>query len=215
MLSISLRVTSTKDGEIVSCHDATLDRVSTGTGKIYEQTYEEIKSADFGVSYTPALKGLKIVRFEEILQKFAGHVIMNIHVKPLWELPVYDETTMKQIVDMVRRYDCERHVYFMLERDQDIQLFQSYAPDIAICVGHDDNQKWDIVDRAIRLGAQKVQLFKPYYNREMIEKAHAHGIKCNIFWADDPQEALHYLDMGVDTILTNDYLQVSQVLKDR
>lgn len=205
----------TKDGEIVSCHDATLDRVSTGSGKIYELTYEELKQADFGIKFSPALKGLSIVRFEEILQKFAGHVIMNVHVKPLWDLPVYDEQIMEKIVDLVRKYDCAKHAYFMLERDEDIKLFQSYAPDIAICVGHNDSQKWEIVDRAIRLGAQKVQLFKPYFNQEMIDKAHVHGIKCNIFFADDSKEAQNYLDMGVDTILTNDYLRISKILKEK
>ena len=32
----------TADGEIVSCHDAKLDRVSDGTGLIYEKTYDEL-----------------------------------------------------------------------------------------------------------------------------------------------------------------------------
>ena len=71
------------------------------------------------------------------------------------------------------------------------------------------------MDRAIALGAQKVQLFKPWFNREMIEKAHAHGIICNVFWSDDPAEAREFLNMGIDTILTNDYLLVSQILKDK
>jgi len=47
----------------------------------------------------------------------------------------------------------------------------------------------------------------------MIDKAHEHGILCNVFFADDPEEARKYLAMGIDTILTNDYLQISQILK--
>ena len=74
-------------------------------------------------------------------------------------------------------------------------------------------KKWEIVDRAIRLGCQKVQLFKPYFNQEMIDKAHAHGIRCNVFWSDDPEEAKRFLDMGIDTILTNDYNLISQIVK--
>ena len=37
----------------------------------------------------------------------------------------------------------------------------------------------------------------------MIDQAHANNIKCNIFWSDDPKEACEFLDMGIDTILTN------------
>ena len=39
----------TTDGEIVSCHDPVLDRVSDGTGKIYEKTFAELTACDFGV----------------------------------------------------------------------------------------------------------------------------------------------------------------------
>ena len=48
----------------------------------------------------------------------------------------------------------------------------------------------------------------------MIDKAHANGIICNVFYADDPGEALEYLEMGVDTILTNDYKRISDVVAE-
>ena len=35
--------------------------------------------------------------------------------------------------------------------------------------------------------------------------ARAAGLRVNVFWSDDPEEAKKFLDMGVDTILTNDY----------
>jgi glycerophosphoryl diester phosphodiesterase len=68
--------------------------------------------------------------------------------------------------------------------------------------------------RAIELGAYKIQLFKPYFNEETVKLAHEHGILCNVFWADDPEEAREYLDMGIDTILTNDYLTVYNAVSD-
>lgn len=201
----------TADGEIVSCHDSTLDRVSDGSGKIYEHTYNELKKLDFGVKFGEKFKGLRIVLFEDILKKFSGHTIMNVHVKPTG--PSYDPEIMKKIVSLVRKYDATKHIYFMLEPDSDIIMFKNYAPDINVCVGHDFSRNWAIVDRAIELGAQKVQFFKPYFNQEMIDKAHAHGIICNMFFADDAEEAQRYLDMGIDTILTNDYNLVSQILR--
>lgn len=201
----------TKDGEIVSCHDDTLDRVSDGSGKIYEHTYEELTKLDFGSKFGEKFKGLSVVLFEDILKKFACHTIMNIHIKTLSD--TYDEAAMKKIVDLIRRYDCVKHVYFMISHDGVIKQFKEYAPEINMCVGHLKEKAWEIVDRAIDLGAQKVQLFKPYFNQEMIDKAHANGILCNVFFADDADEAKKYLDMGIDTILTNDYNLISQVVK--
>lgn len=199
----------TSDGEIVSCHDKTLDRVSDGTGIIYEHTFAELQQLDFGGKFNAHFKGLPVLKFEEILQRFSCHTIMNIHVKPLGEH--YDPATMRKIVDLIRKYDAQKHVYFMLEKDDDVQLFRAYAPEIPICLGHDKRRPWELVERAIAVKADKVQLFKPYISQEMVSKAHENGILCNVFYADDETEARNYLDMGVDCVLTNDYLKIKLV----
>jgi glycerophosphoryl diester phosphodiesterase len=48
----------------------------------------------------------------------------------------------------------------------------------------------------------------------MVDKAHEHGIICNVFYADEEEEALSYLEMGIDTILTNDYLKIAKAIKE-
>lgn len=203
----------TSDGEIVSCHDRELERVSTGTGLITDHTLSELETYDFGIKFGEKFVGLCIVKFEDILKKFAGQVIMNIHVKPLSYTEEYPEDTLKKIIELIKKYQAEKHVYLMLETDMQILQFKKHAHDIPICVGHLCDRPWDIVERAIEFGCQKVQLFKPYLNREMIEKAHQHGIRCNVFFSDDPKESKEFLEMGIDTILSNDYNLVSQSIK--
>ena len=203
----------TKDGEIVSIHDDKLDRVSDGKGKVYDYTYEELLQFDFGVKCSEEFKGMRILKFEDILKKFSCHTIMNIHVKTVNNTCSYDEELLKKIVALIRKYDCEKYVYFMTGNDTLLRQLGELAPDIARCVGGGDD-RWGIVDRAIEMGIGKVQLFKPYFNREMIDKAHANGIKCNVFWSDDADETKKFLEMGIDTILTNDYNRISQAVED-
>ena len=203
---------STTDGVLVSCHDSTLDRVSDGHGKIYEHTYAELLELDFGVKHGERFRGLKIPTFEEILQKFAGRVIMNIHVK-IWDAN-FENPMIEEIVALVRKYDCEKHIYFMTSSDRVIKRVMEYAPELRVCVGWDGNKDpASMVERAIELGAYKVQLFKPYFNEETVKRAHEHGILCNVFWADAPEEAKRYFEMGIDTVLTNDYLTVYNAVK--
>lgn len=209
---IEFDIWSTKDRVLVSCHDDTLERVSNGNGKIYEHTYNELLELDFGIKCGEKFRGLKICTFEEILQKFAGRVIMNVHVK-IWDAD-FSDNMIKEIVELIRKYDCVKHVYFMTTNDKIIKEVKQYAPDICICVGWNGNKEpLSIVERAIVLGAQKVQLFKPYFNQQSVDLAHQHGIICNVFWADDPKEAVKYRDMGIDCILTNDYLQIKNALR--
>ena len=202
----------TKDGIPVSTHDSTLDRVSDGTGNVWDYTYEELLQFDFGHKYNEEFRGLRILTFEEILQKFACHVIMNIHIKTIgnYKIEPYNEEYLKEILRLIDKYDCRKYVYFMVSRDVVLEQLKEMAPDIPRCCGERFDRLWEIVDRAIEHGCEKVQLFKPYFNQEMIDKAHAHGIICNVCWADDVEEAKEFLDMGIDTILTNDYLKISQ-----
>ena len=69
---------------------------------------------------------------------------------------------MEKIVGLIRKYDCVKYVYFMISSDEVIRKFKVYAPDIKVCVGHSHKRPWEIVERAIELGAEKVQLYKDY-----------------------------------------------------
>ena len=197
----------TKDGEIVSIHDATLDRVSDGSGKVYEKTYKELLEYDFGSKTSEHYKGLRILRFEDILEKLSCHTIMNIHLKSLKDQP-WDKDNLQKVLDLIFAYDAQDHVYFMTENGVLQDQLAEMAPKIPRCMGYVSGR--DIVDDALKHKCQMVQLFKPYFDQSTIDRAKANGLRCNVFWADDPEEARKFFDMGVDTILTNDY----QVIAD-
>ena len=197
----------TKDGEVVSIHDSTLDRVSNGTGKIWEYTLAELKEFDFGAKCGDAFKGMEIPTFEDILKKFACHCVMNIHLKTEGEKPEY----LDKVVKLIKKYDCEKYVYFMSGQDSLLERLQREYPEITRCCGGGSG-RWEIVERAIKYGCKKLQLVKGYFNQEMIDRAHANGIICNVFWSDNPEETQRFLDMGIDVILTNDYNRISQIV---
>ena len=64
------------------------------------------------------------------------------------------------------------------------------------------------------MGAYRIQLLKPYFNQETVDEAHKNGILCNVFYADDVDEAKRYLEMGIDTVLTNDYQKIYEGTKE-
>ena len=194
------------DGVIVSCHDATLDRTSTGTGEVRGQTLAEMRKADFGVKYSPVYEGLRMPTFEDILRRFTGQTIMNIHIKQ-------DDINIGEIMRLIRKYDAAEHCYFMAMTRTLLGRLREEAPEIPRCYGGFRNT-WDIVETAVEFGCKKIQMFKPCYNQEIIDKAHANGIICNIFWSDDPEEAKMMLDMGIDCILSNNFQIVNEAAKE-
>ena len=216
----------TKDGKIVSLHDAILDRVSDFKGYVWDYTYEELSEADFGKKFSEYFTGLKIPTLEEILQKFARKIIMNIHVKSKEEaideyncLPEdseriieFDEDKISEIISLIDKYNCREYVYVISGDDSFLEKLRKIDPDIFLCMAAKSDTK-KMIERAKRLNCKKVQIVKHHLKPDMIDEAHKNGIKCNMFWSDDKEEALEFLKMGADTILTNDYLRISQVVK--
>ena len=204
-----------KDGTIVSIHDATLDRVSDGTGKVWEYTYEELLQFDFGACHGDEFRGMKIPTFEDILKKFAGHVIMNVHIKHVNDVDPLPDATIREIVRLINKYDCRKYCYFMSGNPEILRQCREAAPDIVRCAGA-SRPEHDLVEKALAYDCKKIQLFQPHfrhlpenYLEDIIARAHANGIAVNIFWSDKVEEARAYLDMGCDVILTNDYNRVA------
>jgi glycerophosphoryl diester phosphodiesterase len=126
----------------------------------------------------------------------------------------FENSYMPEIVALIRKYDAQGHCYFMTSSDKRASEAMAYAPDIPVCLGWDGNQdKMSMVDRALKLGIKKIQLFKPYFDENTVKKAKENGIICNVFWSDDPDETQKFLDWGIDTILSNDYLKVANGVK--
>ena len=211
---IELDLRFTKDGEIISIHDPNLERISDGTGLVEDYTYEELLQFDVGAKYSDKFRGLRILKFEEILLRFARRVIMNVHLKTVDNKCEYDPEVFAKILALIDKYNCREYVYFMSGNPNVNRVVREMAPDIQRACGGKEEDLMAIVEDAIEFQCQKVQFFKPYVNQEMIDKAHANGIICNLFWADDPKEAVQYLDMGIDAILTNEYYIVAQVIEE-
>ena len=204
----------TKDGEIVSIHDSKLDRVSDGTGFVWDYTYEELLQFNFGKGFDGKYDGLKIITFEEILKKFACHTVMNIHIKSRNNVDPLSEEYLNKIIALIDKYDCDNYIYFMTGNDTLMKQLGSLAPHLKRCVGG-GNAKDLVVERAIEIGCEMVQFVKGHFTKEKIDLAHAHGIRCNVFWSDNPEEARSFLDMGIDTILTNNYQKIANALADK
>ncbi len=204
---IELDVRETADGVPVVCHDNSIDRISNGRGVISEMTFEELRTYDFGSHFSPAFAGLRIASFEEVLKAFSRQVIINLHVKSDPAKP-FPAETMAKIAALVEKYDFNEHVYLMGNRGL-MATALAVAPHLKRAMGAGDD-RWGIVENAIKFKCARVQFIKSHFNQEMIDKAHANGIRCNVFWSDDVEEAQGMLRMGIDTILTNDYLAIAR-----
>jgi glycerophosphoryl diester phosphodiesterase len=65
---MEMDVRQTKDGEFIIMHDETVDRTTTGHGRVDELTLSEIKQLDAGVKYAKEFAGEKVPTLREVLR---------------------------------------------------------------------------------------------------------------------------------------------------
>lgn len=93
---IELDVQITADGKLVIFHDWSLDRVTSGNGKISEQKYDDIKDFTLGKS------NQKILLFEDILNLVNGEVALIIEIKSKSH---FDYKICEKVYDLLKKYN--------------------------------------------------------------------------------------------------------------
>lgn len=195
---IEFDVWSSRNGVPVICHDASVDRTTNGTGKVSELSWNEIRSLDAGIRTSEVWRGIRMPRFEEVLDITHGHVGLNIHIKS--EGP--EGTLIKQVCDLLTERGLINCVYLALDTESALQTAFAYAPEIARACLVSQNDPNLLIDLAERYACQRIQ-FGRQVTEAQIHRAHDLGIICNLFWSDDPEDAMAYVQNGIDVILTN------------
>ncbi|MEG9434219.1 glycerophosphodiester phosphodiesterase family protein [Terriglobus sp. ADX1] len=98
---IELDVRTTADGKLILMHDKTLDRTTNGTGDVKNNSFDEIRSLDAGIKFSPTFAGTKVPTFDEALD--LAHNKINVYVDT-------KDADPKQLVDTIVRHGMQDHV---------------------------------------------------------------------------------------------------------
>lgn len=197
------------DGELVVIHDPDLNRTTDGAGIVMNLPWADIVKVDAGIKKGEQWRGVRVPRLEEVWDVFAGQMEFNIHVKD----PGEDGFVIRKIQHLAEKYGIADQIYIAGVNDVMEQLLQ-YAPEMERCCLNGQNG-WNLVDKGIEYKCGRVQFANRYCDAAHIQKAHDAGIICNLFYADDPDEATTYYKMGIDSVLTNALAEVLPVIITR
>ena len=113
----------TKDGILVVFHDDTIDRVTDGSGKVSDYTYEELLK--FTVTNVKYNRRDKIMTFEEFL-KYFGWRDLTFAI----ELKV--EGIGARVIDMMRKYNVtQKSIITSFKYEALVECYE-YAPDVRL-----------------------------------------------------------------------------------
>lgn len=200
----------TKDGELVICHNYTIDETSDGNGKISDMTLSQLEKFDFGSYFSPRYKGEKMPTVDEFLAfiKTTDISVLNIEIKS----PEDAETA---IVSETIRLAKEHGVFDRL-------LISSFDPKLLVeAKAIDSNCKTgflysvnrkityqnkllsNYVDFAKSIGADALHPQYLFVDEKYVEAAHAAGIMVNPWTVNSLRAIEKMIKCDVDGIITD------------
>jgi glycerophosphoryl diester phosphodiesterase len=227
---IELDVHATSDGELVVCHDPTVDRTTNATGEIAERTSEQIAHLDNAYWFcqgegavkerppqdyvlrgrAPEDRDLCVPTLSEVLEALPG-VLLNLDIKrSAPEVTPYEEA----LAAVLRDHGRETDVVVASFSDRAVGEFAKYAPHIAIAAGTDATTEFyrrlhageppqEDLERYVAL--QVPARFGPLVvvDESFVEAAHSSGLAVHVWTIDDPGEIEHLVSLGVDGIISD------------
>jgi glycerophosphoryl diester phosphodiesterase len=204
----------TKDSVMVMMHDATLDRTTTGTGKLIDKNYAELAAyhlEDNMGNVTP----YKIPTLEQVLKWGKGKVAFTLDVKR--------NVSFDKVIDMVRNTKMQDYVAIITYNAQDAAKINKLDPSLMISVTIRNRAEYD---RLHELGIPDnrmvafVGVKEP--DAELYQFLHQKGIACILGTlgnldkqaaAKGDQVYQKFAENGADIMSTDRPLEVWQAVK--
>jgi glycerophosphoryl diester phosphodiesterase len=213
-LIIECDISLSKDSVMILMHDNSLNRTSTGTGRISDFTYEELKKL-YLKDNSGDSTGFRIPTLEETLNWGKGKVIFTLDVKR--------GVPYSKVIEMVRKCKAETSsVIITYNADQAAEVFQ-LAPDLMISAsvrGKEDLERLNgrgIPDKRI-VAFIGVTEAPP----ETYELLHSRGISCILgtmgnldrqATARGDNQYAEYITRGADILSTDRPKEAGDALK--
>jgi glycerophosphoryl diester phosphodiesterase len=199
---------STSDGALLSFHDATLDRVTDGTGQVARMTYKQVSEARIAGSEPIPL-------IEDLLGTF-GELRFNIDLK--------DSGTIEPMVRVLKRTAAWDRVcvtsFFgkrlvAARKILDRPVCMTVTPAAVAVVRYAGISGKAMAARLARSGAQCAQVPRQIATREFIRRSHELGLHVHVWTLNTRQEIELALDLGADGVMTDNIVLLRDILTER
>ncbi|MFF7950950.1 glycerophosphodiester phosphodiesterase [Streptomyces griseorubiginosus] len=202
-------VHATADGRLVAFHDATLDRVTDGAGRIADLPWADVRHARVAGKEPVPL-------FEELLETFPD---------ARWNIDVKAEPALLPLLELVERTDTWDRVCVGSFSEGRVMRAQRLAgPRLATSYGTKGVlnlrlRSWGM-PAALRRSAVAAQVPEaqsgiPVVDHRFVRAAHEHGLQVHVWTVNEPDRMHRLLDLGVDGIMTDHIDTLRKVMEDR
>jgi len=221
----------TKDGQLVTIHDATVDRTTDGKGRVDSFTLEELQKLDAGYyfkdlqgNYSFRGKGAYIPTLEELFQKYGKEYYFNVEIKDRYP-QTGDSTIEQKLWELIQKYGLEKKVIVNSFDNSIVQRFQDFAKgEVPLGAGKAEVIKFVIANKAFlpgfyRPSSQVLQIPTAdsgfdLKTQPVIDDAHRLNMQVHYWTINDKDMMKELINKGADGIMTDRPDLLYEVMKE-
>ena len=211
VLEMDLRQSS--DGALIVLHDRRVDRTTNGQGTADSLSLAQLKQLDAGYHFSPDGRtfpwrgqGVAIPTLDEVFTAFPN-------MRFLIEIKDDSDALVSDFCRTIRRFELSDRVIAASFRSRPLESLRQTCPEVATSAPSSAGMSfvflhWLRLDAAYHPTSQAFQFPTRLgkinlIDRRFIARAHAHNIQVHVWTINDPDAMQHYLDLGVDGLITD------------
>ena len=192
---VEIDLRTTKDGYLVIHHDATVDRMTNGTGNVKDLTLAEIQQLKVADKNKPTKKTYRVPTFAEILKAAKGKI--NIYLD-------FKDADVTETYKQIREAGMEKQVVVYVNKIPQYKEWRKTVPGMPLITSVIEEVK-NKEQLTFFLGQGTIEVLDNIYDREMVATANDNGVavwldvQSDHEGADDWNQALQKGIQGMQT----------------
>ena len=210
--AIELDAKLSKDGIVVVIHDQTVDRTTTGSGKVNELTLEALKELDAGLFFGNEFKGTTIPTLDEVFESVGRRVIVNVE---LTNYKSRHDSLVEKVAEVVKNHQMEKRVIFSSFFPSNLVKAQALLPQVPyalLCLPG----VMGLIARSRLSRHYSPKIIHPFLsdtNQHYVDNEHNAGRRVHVWTVNADDDLKRLFKFGVDGIFTDDPINARRILE--
>jgi glycerophosphoryl diester phosphodiesterase len=188
-----------RDGQIVLMHDDTVDRTTSGCGRVVDLTVQQLSQLDAGSWKAPKYRGEPVPTLTHVAEVCRGKAVMMLDLKCPGQ-----GSALARWIDATN-YPVDQLILAPWELGEGTELRRHLATCEMVLIGEtrvDEATAW--LSQLRRAGFTGVSVDHQVLTWSLVEAARALGMKVYTWTVNDVADLQRVCGMGVDGIITDD-----------
>ncbi len=209
----------TEDEKLAVIHDDTVDRTTSGKGKVAELSYDYIKTLDAGSWKNKQYKGERVPLLEEVFELCKGKAMVNIDLKNADAVPSMAKTILDMNMEneVVITGKIPEATHAIRKSGANITMFYESSPEFnaARNAGNYAGAINIANKQARKTGLPGFLFHQGWVSKEIVYSAHLHGLAVNVYDVNTRESLKNMVNAGVNGIMTDDPKMVIDFLSEQ